>query len=291
MVSFEHYLAQQNYAPSTQRRYKLNVEAFIQSNPEPIKCEYKDILNYLEELNKYTPGTKTRSGRLNAIKKYYDYLIETGQRETHPCKALNLKGNKKRKLIFTDLFSSDELEQLMNQEEKFAHLRVKNQLMMSLLIYQALMPQEVLKLKVQHVDLDDGTLYIQGGRVNMQRWLELHPRQYAIIETYLHETRPRLLQTSGIETDALLLNYRGRPVKVDDVSFIAERAKPLFPDRNLNTKAIRDSVLANMLNENRMPVEQVQLFAGHRWICSTLRCRQTPMTDQRAILNKYHPYE
>ncbi|HVA99149.1 MAG TPA: hypothetical protein VNG53_09660 [Bacteroidia bacterium] len=40
--------------------------------------------------------------------------------------------------------------------------------------------------------------------------------------------------------------------------------KPLFPGRNLNPQTIRQNVIANWMNEKKLPLEQVQIMAGHK---------------------------
>ncbi len=52
---------------------------------------------------------------------------------------------------------------------------------------------------------------------------------------------------------------------------------------------IRQSVIANWLNEKKLPLEQVQLMAGHRWISSTLKYRQNNIEQQRELMNKWFP--
>jgi integrase/recombinase XerD len=63
----------------------------------------------------------------------------------------------------------------------------------------------------------------------------------------------------------------------------------LFTDRNLNSKTIRQSVIANWLNEKKVPLEQVQLMAGQKWISTTAKYRQTSVEEQRTMINKFHP--
>lgn len=127
--------------------------------------------------------------------------------------------------------------------------------------------------------------------MNKSRTLDLHKRQMLLIDKYLRETRKRLLKTrrDKTPTDNLILNYRGKPANVEDVGFVIETMKPMFPAKNLNTKSIRDSVLANMMNEKHIPLEQVQMFAGHRWISSTARLKKKDTKYQQEILKKFHP--
>ncbi len=86
-----------------------------------------------------------------------------------------------------------------------------------------------------------------------------------------------------------IINMSGVPVTIDDVQRIVEQLRPQFPGRNLNLKLIRDSVIASMLNERGLPLEQVQIFAGHRWISSTARYQPQNMAEQRELLNKWFP--
>lgn len=45
----------------------------------------------------------------------------------------------------------------------------------------------------------------------------------------------------------------------------------------------------NWLNEKKIPLEQVQLMAGHKWISSTLKYRQNDTDEQREMMNKWFP--
>jgi site-specific recombinase XerD len=107
-----------------------------------------------------------------------------------------------------------------------------------------------------------------------------------ISQILIHEARKKLLRTS---TDSLIIGKLGVPVTVGEVGYLIERFKPLFPDRNLNPGTVRQSVIANWLNEKKLPMETVQLMVGHRWISTTLRYRQSNNEEKRLLINKLHP--
>jgi integrase/recombinase XerD len=119
------------------------------------------------------------------------------------------------------------------------------------------------------------------------RTLEIHSRQYRLFDNYIHDARKRQLIRG--KTDYLLVGFQGRAITVDDINYLMETLKPIFPDRNLTTLSIRNSVIYNMLNVKKIALEQVQLFAGHKWISTTARFLQTPMDEQRELINKLHP--
>ena len=189
-------------------------------------------------------------------------------------------------MIHSDLFTSAELELLMDRQERYPALRVRNQMIASILIYQGLQIGEVARLEVQHINLDTGKIYVKESRFGSRRHLEMHPKQYRIFESYINESRKALLK---VETNQLIISTRGTPVGKDDIRYVVETFRSLFPDRNLNPELIRQSVISNWLNEKRFPLEQVQLMAGHKWISTTARYRQTPADEKRLIINRLHP--
>lgn len=285
--SFEIYLRQLKHTEQTIKSYLYAVDHFLCVYPNAHALKYKDVINYMNEKASHYSNAHTKTAILAAIKKYYDFLIDAGVRNDHPCRTLYFKGGgRNREVIHADLFSSEELEVLLEREERYQALKFKNQAIISLLIYQGLTAGEIVALKLNHVDLDTGRIFVRESRTHARRWLEIQPRQYRILDRYINESRKELLKT---KTDALIIGKLGTPITVDDVNYIVSTCKSLYPDRNLNPKTIRQSVISNWLNEKKLSLEQVQLMAGHRWISSTAKYRQTSIDEQRELINRWHP--
>jgi integrase/recombinase XerD len=288
-LTFQQYLERQGHTAQTIKSYAYQASIFLDANPKADTYKYKDIASFLSDQSKAYKNLNYRNSILASIKRYYDYLIEVGKRNDHPCRRIFLKSGKRNKqVIHNDLFSSAELELLMQREERYEDLRLKNQVIISLLIYQALTAGEIAELKITNIDLDNGTVYLKGSQKLSRRHLELNPKQYRLMDNYLTIGRPKL-KRKEIKTDRLILGKLGTPITVDDVNYIVSTFKSLFPDRNLNPKSVRQSVIANWLNERKMPLEQVQLLAGHKWISSTFGYRQTSSDEQREMINRFHP--
>lgn len=284
--NFEEYLNKRGYTKQTVVTYLFQVKPFIATYPDLNKFTFRDVTEALKDFLKNHKNQNYKNTILCSIKKYYDYLLETGQRHDHPCRTLRFKAIRRKGVIHNDLFTSAELELLLERNERYVVLRKRNQVIASLLIYQGLGIQELADLKVHHVNLDTGKVYIKESKSGSRRHLELHPKQYRIFETYINESRKELLKT---ESDMLLVGIRGLPITKDDIRYVVETFKPLFPDRNLNPELVRQSVISNWLNEKRFPLEQVQLMAGHKWISTTARYRQSPADEKRLIINRLHP--
>lgn len=282
-------MLKKDFIPHTNKLYLQYIENFITNCNNPKTAGYQDVIDYFANCVSQKLSLSSKKHRLNAIKKYFDYLVEEGIRDDHPCRNFHLKGAIKPSVIFNDLFSMEELETLLIQTEKPHYLKIKNQLIISFLIYQALLPSEITRLKLQHINLKTKTIRVTAGQINTSRNLELHPGQIPLFKEYLETTRKRLLKVSKITTDYLLLNYRGKPCTVDDIQFLVEREKKRFPDRKINLKIIRDSVIAYLLNEKKLPLEQIQLFAGHRWISCTERYKNESSEIMRKKINMWFP--
>jgi len=79
---------------------------------------YSQIMDGIGVLRKKYSNPKTIHRILAAIKKYYDYPQHIGIREDHPCRSIKLRDGKRRDIQLQDLFSTKELELLLESKPK-----------------------------------------------------------------------------------------------------------------------------------------------------------------------------
>lgn len=70
---------------------------------------YPDVVNYIGVLRKNGMHPKTIRNHLYAIKMYYQWLVDTGQRDDHPCRDFYLKDKVSRAIPVETLYSKKEL--------------------------------------------------------------------------------------------------------------------------------------------------------------------------------------
>jgi len=175
----------------------------------------------------------------------------------------------------------------MERENRYKHLDVRNNVLISLLIYQGLASDEIARLALKDIDLDNGTVYIKGSANLNKRTLELVPKQMILFHNYINETRPALLRGSS---DKFILTKLGQPIVMNSIHAMIEPLKPLFPDKNLNPKTIRMSVICNWLNEQKLALEHVQALAGHKWPGTTEKYLKVDSLQQREMINRFFPH-
>lgn len=284
-LTLEQYL-KQVVSASTAQSYLYTINHFLVTNPKAKRYQYKNIIAYMEEVSRKQTNVQYRIRILSAIKKYYDYLVMSGYRSDHPCKRLNVKIKGNQTIQVQDLFSSAELQLLLERENRYQYLDVRNNVMLSLLIYQGLTSDEIIRLNVRDVDLEHGTIYIKGSTNLNKRTMDLVPRQMILFFKYINETREKLLRC---QSDKLIITKLGKPISVDSVHAMIEPLKSLFTDRKLNPQTIRMSVICNWLNEKKLLLEKVQELAGHKWPGTTEKYFKMNSLQQREMINRYFP--
>lgn len=285
-VPLQEYL-HQRHTLGTASRYLRDIQNYLkETTPQKANtATYNDIMDYIGRLRQKYSNPGTIKCTLHGIKKYYYWLNHTGQRKDHPCRDLQLRDKTSRDVQIQDLFKPEELELLMERKERYKDVKIKNQVIISLLIYQGLTRNDIVRLTIGDINLEEGSIYIKADTKTNSRTLKLKPNQIMLFHKYITEIRP-ILKT--IETDSLILTKTGTPEKGEGISYLLETSKHLFPERNLNGKTIRQSVIANLLKQGN-DLRLVQVFAGHKCPGSTEKYRQTGIEELKAGINKYHP--
>lgn len=285
--SFEAYL-KKRYPEKTAESYLYSIERFQGENPGCENYTYQQVVDYFFTLKSKNLSCAYRIKILSAVKQYYEFLYKTNQRKDHPCKRFKIQDTRLKGVHFDELFSPEELEELMNQPERYAVLGVKNKVILSFLIYQAMTGEEITNLKLVDVDLDVGTIKIKPTPKLSGRTLELHRTQIMLLMRYINETRPLLLKD---DTTKLVLTKNGSSETVDNIHSFIQGKQKLIPSKILNPRQIRQSVIANWLNLEKIPLADVQLMAGHKWPSSTEKYLRTNLAEQKRLINLYHPLE
>jgi site-specific recombinase XerD len=288
-MTLENYLLKK-YKKSSLKPYLCSIRKylnFIQNKAE--KAQYKDILEYIAHLRKNENlHPKTIKHYLAGVKIYYHYLIEIGTRNDHPCSELYLKDKINKQIKVDTLYSSETLENFLNDTHKDKTLQRRNQVIISLLIYQGLTVGEICNLQIEDVNLEKAEIYIQSNDKKKTRTLPLQAKQIVLFLNYLKEDYPKL--TKHIQSE--------KPIKTLITGKLKEQVRPNVLNRMINEHReknqqiqpikIRQSVITNLLkkeNDTRI----VQVFAGHKRASTTILYKQTELEILQNAVNKYHP--
>jgi integrase/recombinase XerD len=280
---------QKHYTPGTAKAYSREIAIYLSNYPTAHAAVYKDITNYIGGLRGRYSKASTINRIVSSIKAYYDYLCSENMRSDNPARAIRLRDKRTRDIQLQDLFTTEELEALLNRKEHFVNLYYRNKVLISLLIYQALCPAEMAALSLGDIDLGAGNIYIKATGKTNSRTLQLKPGQVLLFHQYITAIRPKLLKQNS--SDKLLIGERGKAMPGEDITKHVKRSfKELYPARKVNAQAIRQSVITNLLKQGH-DISVVQVFAGHKYPSSTEKYKQGEIETLQSAVNKYHPLQ
>ncbi len=254
---------------------------------------YSQIVDYIGVLRKQGMHPKTMMSHLYAIKMYYQWLVESGWRDDHPCRDFYLKDKINRSIPVESLYTKKELEDMLSSYAgRLPLMRRRDTVVLSLLVHQAVTNFELIELKVSDIDLQKGTLNLPGCVKTQARVLPLKPEQIMLFNNYIQYCRPLFLRRNPQPTqgdiEAFILSRKGNKMCPTALSGIFRR--PLASGQKITIQKIRQSAIAHMLKAGK-DLRVVQAFTGHKRVSSVEEYRQTGLEDLKNLIQKLHPLQ
>lgn len=308
---FIKYLESKDFSKNTQNHYGSNVTHFKEwYGKDVINCTKKDILNYLEHLYKKGLQNRTRSWVLTALNHYFTFLLKNGVIASNPATLLKIRGTHKR--ILYNIYTPEQLNDLydnyyhtfirnfdgsripLSTRHRCILSRERNYVMLGLLLYQGLQPNELHKITLDDVNLNKATLTIQGGKKINGRKLPLQAAQIGALINYLNNIRPQFADLYNGDTNALLLplpennnNTAHAEHLKGTLQILTEQVKTL--DKNFESfKQVRASVITYWLKTEGL--RKAQYLAGHRYISSTEQYLPNDLESLADDITKFNPF-
>ncbi len=290
-MTFKNYLLAKGFSKSTTEVYQKELLIYITwcdiNNIEAEEATYNEVIGYVQKLRKQQVSQATIQKYLNSIKHYYNWLVKRNLRTDNPVLNINIKGIKRR--ILHDILNKQELEKIYfdykNSPSKTLSKK-RNEIIISLLIYQGLNTNSLKNLEVQDIKLREGKIHIKSARRSNERTLKLEAHQVLDLMDYTLQVRQLILNKTNKETDLLLVSLG---TSSDLNGAITKLIKTLKKqDKKVqNLKQIRASVITNWLKNYNL--REVQYFAGHRFVSSTEAYLINDLEDLQEDIEKYHP--
>ncbi len=292
MTTYKDFLEQQNYSKTTIESYTKSIETFFKwckrnhTNAELV--DYKTTLKYIKYLQRKNRSKRTVKHQIGITKNYFKYLLSENYRIDNPIEDVNIKGVKRT--INYNLLEADELEDLYysyeteNIKDKYHQLTAKrNKVIVGLIVYQGLRTTDLGNLKMEHLQLSKGKIYVPSTRKSNARELELKPWQIMEFIEYINDIRAAIQKRINNHTEQLFpLNTR-----FSTITYHINKRLKKYNHKVKDLKQIRASVITNWLGQYNL--RQVQYLAGHRYISSTEKYVQDDLENLHEIVNNFHP--
>ena len=274
MIKILEYL-NEHYSASSTKGYENMINkyrAYMQSKAQ--RANYHDIMGYVSYLRKSNLHPKSLRNHLFAIKIYYRYLVEMEVRKDHPCEKLYLRDQINRSIEIENLYTTEQLENLLKEHRSNDKKnQTRDEIIIGLLIYQALTVRELVNLKITDINLIEANVHIGGSKKNNARTLALKANQILLISDYIREHQEQIY---------LFENKKGQassPGQINRIiNYKKNKREKLLPIK------IRQSVIANYLKQNN-DIRVVQVFAGHKRSGSTEEYKQSGLEELLSLIH------
>ncbi len=287
---FIKYLLQKGYSIKSSERYLKDIERYkkwlVKENITEEAVSYNDITHYIQS-KKGSVKQITIQTILASLKQYYNYLAELGFVKENPTLNVQIKGIKRK--ILHNILSKQELEKIYfdyKQKTSNSLSKRRNEIIVSLLVYQGLNTNDLQNLIVKDVKLREGKIFIKGSRKSNERTLKLESHQILDFMEYQLKTRETILQETKKETDLFFVT-QGSSLKLQNVMQKLMQELHKQNKQVESVKQIRASVITGWLKVYNL--REVQYFAGHRYVSSTESYLINDLEDLQEDINKYHP--
>jgi integrase/recombinase XerD len=293
MKTFNDYLQEAGYTPKTIRTKEDEARHFTKwckkRSTTPDQIDYKMCLKYIEHLTKKGNSKKTVNHKLAHLRNYFKYLIDEAYRIDNPIESTFIRGEKKHTNYtileleeLDDLYYSFETDK--NKEPYYRCTAKRNKMIVGLLVYQGLDTKDFRTLKLEHLQLQKGKIYIPGRKRSNARILDLKPWQIMEMMEYVNTIRPVLEKRVKNLTDHERLFPYGEQFTI--ISILIKKMKT-YNQKISSAKQIRASVIIHWLGQYNL--RKVQYLAGHKHICSTENYLQDDLENLHEIVNNFHP--
>jgi site-specific recombinase XerD len=269
--NFTAYLESKNISPKSIKSYSAQIEKYkkwLDKNTE--QTEKKDILNYLQFLQEVRHlENRSRQLILGILKHYFSHLYSQNRIASNPTNLINIRGTRKKILYKT--LSIEELNDFTDLYYNTNQDNLRNNLILSLLVYQGLKLSEWKAIKTSDIDLIKGTIFISETRKSNQRKLSLQASQVGLLYAYLREKK---------EDDNLLFS------STPELQKWATKLRKLYP-KYTDFKQIRASIITYWIQTEGL--RKAQYKAGHRYISSTENYLSNDLESLKDDISQFHP--
>lgn len=280
---FKDYLVAQTVSPHTRNAYLSDLiqcsEALTKSMQDWNHDDISDVLIYLTKAGK-SPRSIARS--LSALRSFYKFLREQKLRTDNPVAAH--KTPKLGRPLPKDL-SEQDVEALLYAADTSTALGLRDRAMLEVLYACGLRVSELINLRVDLINLNQGYLRILG-KGNKERLVPLGQIAAEWIEKYIQEARPHLYKSA---TDYLFLTQHGGIMSRQNFWYAIKRyALQAGIQSELSPHTLRHAFATHLLNHGA-DLRVVQMLLGHSDLSTTQIYTHVAQVRMQHLHAQHHP--
>jgi integrase/recombinase XerD len=258
-------------------------------NPAWESVDQPMLTQYALDLHSRGYSATTRARKIASLKALFTFLLEEGIVSHDPAEAI---ASPRIGRILPKSLSEEEIGMLIQEASSGTTLEAQRDIAMIELMYATGMRvSEMVFLSLRDLNLKEK--YVRCfGKGSKERLVNLHDQAAITLDTYLKESRPRLLsQRKGdvASEDALFLNHRGERLTRQGFWLILKACgRRANIDTHITPHILRHSFATHMLRGGA-PLRYLQELLGHSSISTTQVYTHLAQEQVQMEYDKAHP--
>lgn len=253
----------------------------------PILERYQRHLFYHRKKNGKALAFASQSTRLSILKTFFRWLAKKHYIPYNPAAEIELP--KRGRALPKAVLSEREAEIILSLPDVSTPLGLRDRAILEIFYSTGIRRMEMIHLKIDSLNLDQGTLRIDEGKGKKDRVTPLGKRAALWVEKYLYDARPLLV--TGLDEGALFLNHLGQPITPNGMTaHVACYIKAANLGKRGSCHMFRHTMATHML-ENGADVRFVQEMLGHARIETTQIYTHVSIKKLKEVHSLTHPSE
>jgi integrase/recombinase XerD len=241
------------------------------------------LLKYLIDLRKNGLNARSRARHLVTIRGFYKFLVQEKIIEHDPAQMVDLP---KLGLKLPDVLSVEEIQDLLKVPDLTTHRGQRDAAMLELLYAAGLRVSELIRLKIQDINLEAGFVRV-FGKGSKERIVPIGHFASEKVLDYLTFGRPYLLKT--FKSHYLFVARAGKPMTRQGFwKLVKQYASKAGLFKKITPHSFRHSFATHLL-EAGADLRSVQLMLGHVDISTTQIYTHVVREQLQKLHEKYHP--
>jgi integrase/recombinase XerD len=247
-----------------------------------LKAGEEDLVRFIHHQSRAGLSPRSMARVISSMKSFYRFLVLDGILKKNP--AVNLS-SPKTWLALPKFLTVKQVETLLMQPDEESILGIRDKAMLELLYATGLRASELILLKTNDLNLEDGFLLCLG-KGGKERLVPVGGSAAKAIRQYLDDGRPKLLKRSS---EFLFVTQRGGAFTRQGFwKLLKGYAINAGLDSKISPHVLRHSFATHLL-ERGADLRSVQLMLGHSQITTTQVYTHVSRKRLRRVYDKFHP--
>ncbi len=290
--SFLDYLGRERQlSPHTLNAYATDLTQFVDylaraDRLEPAEWDASLWEGFIYYLRRRSMSEASIARKMSAARAFLRYLYRRGLIGEPPAALSQVRPHRALPAVLTP----SEIRRLLLQPPLDNPLGIRDRAMLEVMYATGLRVSELLGLRMEHLNLTDRVLRVQGKR-GRERLVPLTENAAYWLQRYLSEARPKLLprRKKGSVPDWVFLNDRGTPLsRIAFWNKVKLYAASAGITKQVTPHTLRHSFAVHLLGGGA-DLRAVQELLGHSDITTTQVYTQVSLERLKEVYKKSHP--